>query len=118
MDSRAALEQERNKQKEKFLIVTRVLMKYLEQKDPPLHQKVKTIIKDCAARNRRQERGYESVTVSMKARLKEVVDDNYWQRAEAYLHHFLVQKAKQGGSGGGSGSGSTSKDGPPTDKPF
>jgi len=30
----------------------------------------------------------------MKARLKEVVDDQYWKRAEAYLHHFLQQRQK------------------------
>jgi hypothetical protein len=39
-----------------------VLMKYLEQKDPPLHLRVKAIIKDCAERNRKKELGYESVT--------------------------------------------------------
>jgi hypothetical protein len=39
-----------------------VLMKYLEQKDPPLHLRVKAIIKDCAERNRNKEPGYESVT--------------------------------------------------------
>jgi hypothetical protein len=37
-------------------------MKYLEQKDPPLHLKVKSIIKNCAERNRNKEPGYESVT--------------------------------------------------------
>ena len=44
-DPRTLSEAERKKQKEKFLIFTRVLMKYLEQKDPPLHVKVKAIIK-------------------------------------------------------------------------
>ena len=95
---RSTMEIERKRAKETFLIFTRVLMKYLEQKDPPQHQKVQAIIKDCAERNRRQERGYESVTASMKTRLKEVVDEAYWKRAEAYLHHFLQQKAKTGGS--------------------
>jgi predicted alpha/beta-fold hydrolase len=71
---RAAIEREMKKKKERFLIFTRVLLKFLEQKDPPLHQKVKGIIKDCADRNKRQERGYESVTASMQARLKEVVN--------------------------------------------
>lgn len=79
---------------------TRVLMKYLETKDPAMHQKVKAIIKDCAERNKRQERGYESVTASMRERLKHVVGDAYWKRAESYLAHFLAQKQKAGKAGG------------------
>lgn len=110
---RAAKEREMKKQKERFLIFTRVLLKYLEQKDPELHQRVKAIIKDCAERNKRSERGYESVTASMKARLKEVVNDNYWKRAEAYLNHFLQQKQRTTGTGSAAagGGGSTSSGG-------
>jgi hypothetical protein len=48
------------KEKEKFLIFTRVLMKYLESKDPTLHLQVKDIVRDCANRNSRKEAGYES----------------------------------------------------------
>jgi len=87
---------EMKKQKERFLIFTHVLLKYLETKNPPLHAEVKNIIKDCAERNKRQERGYESVTRSMRTRLKEVVDEKYWKRAEQYLEHFLKQKGKRG----------------------
>ena len=77
------MEREMKKQKERFLIFTRVLLKYLENKDPALHGSVKAIIKDCAERNKRGERGYESVTASMRARLKEVVNEQYWSRAES-----------------------------------
>lgn len=94
MEDRQAMEK---KQKEKFIVFTRVLMKYLEQKDKGLHTKVKEIIKDCADRNKKKERGFESVTQSMRKRLKEVVPDNYWKRAEAYMLH-LVNKQKQHGS--------------------
>ena len=59
---RAAMERDVKKQKEKFIILVRVLMKYLEHKDPPLLLKVKATIKDCAERNRDKEPGYESVT--------------------------------------------------------
>ena len=92
---RAAMGQELRRQKEKFLMFTRVLIRYLEQKDPVLHQQAKVIIKDCADRNRRQERGYESVTAAMKDRLKTLVGETYWKRAEMYLKHFLEQKKKQ-----------------------
>lgn len=81
------------KQKERFLIFTRVLMKYLEQKDPQLHVEVKNVIRDSASRNSRKEPGYESVTSAMERRLKAIVNDHYWKRAEVYLDHFLKQKS-------------------------
>jgi hypothetical protein len=105
-DPRSTQELQR-KQKEKFLIFTRVLMKYLEQKDPTLHLQVKDIIRDCAQRNSRKEIGYESVTAAMKRRLKEVVNDTYWKRAEVYLEHFLKEK-QEGKSSGGRGQPSSS----------
>ena len=91
MNREAALK----KSKETFLMFTRVLIKYLEQKDPQIHAKVKEIIKDCAERNKRREPGYESVTQAMKARLKQVVSESYWQRAEAYLRQLVQQKRQQ-----------------------
>jgi len=84
------------KESQKFLIFTRVLMKYLEQKDPALHVQVKPIIKDCAEKKRQKVKGYESVTTSMRIQLKKVVSENYWKRAEVYLEHFLKEKAKAG----------------------
>ncbi|GKY91875.1 hypothetical protein MPSEU_000159100 [Mayamaea pseudoterrestris] len=109
---RIAFDREMKKQKEKFIMFTRVLMKYLETKDPTLHQTVKTIIKDCAERNKRQERGYESVTASMKHRLRQVVGDQYWKRAEAYLNHFLKEKEKKADGSGGSSTSNSSSRGP------
>ena len=88
-------EQEVKRQKEKFLMFTRVLIKYLEQKDKVMHSQAKSIIKDCAERNKRQEPGYESVTISMKRRLKELVGEHYWKKANDYLVHFIEQKKKQ-----------------------
>ena len=110
---RAAMEREMRRQKERFLMFTRVLMKYLEQKDPKMHQKAKLIIKDCAERNKRQERGYESVTASMRSRLKQLVGEQYWKRAESYLKHFLEQRAKGGSSDKGSSGSSSSRPGVP-----
>lgn len=77
--SEAALRE--RKKKEQFLMFTRVLIKYLEQKDKNLHAQAKAIIKDCAEKNKRQEPGYESVTESMKRRLRELVGETYWKKA-------------------------------------
>mmetsp|Transcript_40053 Transcript_40053/g.96654 ORF Transcript_40053/g.96654 Transcript_40053/m.96654 type:complete len:794 (+) Transcript_40053:78-2459(+) len=104
----AAREQEVRRQKERFLIFTRVLIKYLEQKDPNMHRQAKVIIKDCAERNKNKEPGYQSVTASMKTRLKELVGESYWRRAEVYLKHYLDQQKKnKSGAQGSSSSSST-----------
>ncbi|CAB9524566.1 expressed unknown protein [Seminavis robusta] len=87
-------EKELRRQKERFLMFTRVLIKYLETKDPTLHGKVKKVIKECAERIKRQEPGYESVTAAMRERIKEIVGNPYWNRAESYLAHFLAQKKR------------------------
>ena len=60
-----------------------------------MHRQAKVIIKDCAERNKRQEPGYESVTESMKRRLKELVGDYYWMKANEYLIQFIEQKRRQ-----------------------
>lgn len=92
--------QDMKRSKEKFLMFTRVLIKYLEQKDPRMHAQAKNIIKDCAERNKRQEPGYESVTLSMKRRLRDLVGDHYWKKANDYLVHFIEQKKRQAGLAG------------------
>jgi hypothetical protein len=73
--------QRERKKKEQFLMFTRVLIKYLEQKDKDLHTQAKAIIKDCAEKNKLQTPGYESVTESMKRRLRELVGETYWKKA-------------------------------------
>ena len=106
---RAPTAQEVKRMKEKFLMFTRVLIKYLEQKDQRMHARAKAIIKECAERNKRQEPGYESVTTSMKRRLKKLVGDHYWKKANDYLVHFIEQKRRHALAAGGSGSGSASQ---------
>lgn len=92
-DSSSQQEAER-KQKDEFLIFTRVLMMYLEERDPALLRKVRAIIKDCSEKNRAKEPGYESVTDAMRSRLKEVVSEQYWKRAEVYLRHVLAPQSE------------------------
>jgi hypothetical protein len=93
-DNKSKLERDAKARKERFLMFTRVLMKYLEQKDPGMHARAKAVIRECADKNKNKERGYESVTASMQKRLKDMVGEAYWTRAEAYLNHFLKQKEK------------------------
>ena len=77
------------KKKEQFLMFTRVLIKYLEQKDKNLHARAKAIIKDCAEKNKAQTPGYESVTESMKHRLRDLVGETYWKKAVSLFVCFF-----------------------------
>jgi len=79
-------------QRESFFRFTRVLLNYLAQKDNQMHVQAKINIKDCFERNKRKEPGYESITESMKRRLKDLVGDHYWKRAN---DDFLKQKRRQ-----------------------
>lgn len=76
------------RQKEKFLMFTKILLRYLEQKNPRLYTAVKAVIKDCNDRNKRQEPGYESVTAAMKYHIKELVGDHYWNKANVYFEDY------------------------------
>jgi hypothetical protein len=88
-------ERDAKRVKEQFLMFTRVLMKYLEQKDPEMHMRAKQVIRECAERNKNKEHGYESVTASMKTRLRETVGEQYWKRADSYLIHFQEMQQKK-----------------------
>ena len=88
-------EAERKKAKEKFLMFTKVLMKYLEAKDQALHQKAKLVIKACAERNKAKDPEYKSLTAAMQTKLRECVGEVYWKKADEYLKHFLRSKLKE-----------------------
>jgi len=71
--------------REKCLLFIRILLKYLERKDRALHRQVKERIQ-----------GYSSFTEVMQVRLKQIVDECYWKRAEVFLDCYLKEKAKSG----------------------
>ena len=105
--NRAQTEREQKKvSKEQFLMFIKVLMKYLEKKDPMMHSRAKQVIRECAERNKKKERGFESVTASMKTPLRKTVGESYWNRAEEYLKLFqakmLERKMANVRLGGGS----------------
>jgi hypothetical protein len=96
ISSTAAVTPISREQKEKFLLVfVRILLKYLEQKDQRMYAQAKSIIKNCAERNKRQEPGYKSATASMlKRRFKELVGDHYWKTAYDYFVYFIQKKRR------------------------
>ena len=80
---------EEMRRKQEFLNFSQVLLKYLEHKNKRMHSEAKVIIGECIDRNRKQERGYESVTAAMKRRLKDLVGEHYWERAKSHYYAHL-----------------------------
>ncbi|KAL7428759.1 hypothetical protein ACHAXH_000896 [Discostella pseudostelligera] len=106
------LTDQEKKEKERFLIFTRVLMKYLEQRDPQMHLLAKTQIKECYEKNKAGDPAFRSLTTSMNTRLRATVGDVYWKKAQDYLEHFIRQKQDKkqhssSSSGGSSGAMTT-----------
>jgi len=83
--------------KEDSLMLIRVLMKYLEQNDASMHSLAKTVIKDCAERNKAGDAAYASLTYSMRNRLRQTVGEVYWKKAEEHLCRLLKEKSEEPG---------------------
>lgn len=88
---------ETRREKDRFIVFTRVLVKYLEQTNKELHDEVREIIKDCTEKKDRKEPGYESITSALKRRIREVVSDACWKRAELYCERFLKAESSSKG---------------------
>jgi hypothetical protein len=74
-----------------------------------MHVEAKAQIKMCYEKNKIGDPNFQSLTTSMKARLRQTVGESYWKKAHDYLDHFLKQKMqskeekqKQRSSSGGS----------------
>jgi hypothetical protein len=115
----AAVEPSSEKEKGRARIFLRILLKYLERKDPGLHARVRAVVARCKDKNRARVPGYESVTASTKARLRRIVAEPYWTRAEAYTRSFVAsrnddQLLEDAAGGGGRSSAGRSSPTPPT----
>ena len=78
-------------QKDRFRLFIRVLLTYLKSKDPELQLQVRAIIKDCKAKHVKKIKGYESVTAAMRRRIKLVVGEGNWRRAEQHFVRYQEQ---------------------------
>jgi hypothetical protein len=90
-------QQDNKTRKEEFLMFTKVLMKYLEAKDKNKHVECKSVIRDCAKKNRDGVVGYSSLSASMQKYLYQAVGKMYWDKAETYLASYLKDQYKKRG---------------------
>jgi hypothetical protein len=80
--------------RERFYIILRVLMKYLQTKNRALYARTKEVIHECCARNDRAAEDYGALLESIKRKVKHVVGDTYWRKAESYLSKAILQQAR------------------------
>ena len=73
------------KEGKRIVIHVRVLIKYLGEKHEGLHGRALAVIRDCARRKKRRERGYESLPVAMNRELRELVGEHYWKKSKDLL---------------------------------
>ena len=83
------LGKEKKIRRERFYMILRVLMKYLESKDRALYVTTKTAIHDCVARGE----DYGKLLESIKAEVKHIVGYRYWRKAESYLSQAILRQA-------------------------
>lgn len=78
-------------EKKLFIVFTKVLLRYLEKKDPVVYLLAKQTIREAIDPNSRKDTGQKCPLNSMKKRLESLVPKQHWKRAE----EFLLQKLKE-----------------------
>jgi len=72
---------------------TRLLLKYLEQKDYALHMQAKAIVLQCAYLRKIEAPGYEYLLSIMQYQLRKTVGEAHWRRGKALLLRLSEQYA-------------------------
>lgn len=85
------LGKEKKIRRERFYMILRVLMKYLETRNRPLYSRTKETIHECVARS---DESYGSLLESIKRKVKQIVGDSNWRRAESFLSKAILRKAR------------------------
>ena len=94
--------------REQFLIFTRILFKCLD--DHPsssIKRRVKTIIVECTKRNRAGDPDYHPLIDAVQARLRHIIGEVHWHKAEEYLVHYLTFRKGRKCAGSATAAGRT-----------
>jgi hypothetical protein len=87
--------EERKLRKERFWMLVRVLMRYVEKKDIILFKKARATLENCAHRNVRKEPRFTNLIESVQRELKHTVGTRYWRRAEHHVAKHLLKQASE-----------------------
>jgi len=84
--------------KDKILMMTRVLLGLLQKQDEHFYTQAMAAMEECKYRHKNKEKGYESLTMSTQQRLRQMVGEDYWNRARMLLR---VKVERENSSNGG-----------------
>ncbi|KAL3939895.1 MAG: hypothetical protein SGBAC_005469 [Bacillariaceae sp.] len=87
--------EEKKLQKQRFWMLVKVLMRYLENKDSELYKKARATLKDCEKRNVKKEERFTNLVECVQRELTKVVGMRYWERAERHVAKHLTAKAEE-----------------------
>ncbi|CAJ1946414.1 unnamed protein product [Cylindrotheca closterium] len=87
--------EERKLRKQRFWMLVRVLMRYVEKKDVILYKKARATLENCATRNVRKEPRFVNLIESVQRELKHTVGTRYWRRAEHHVAKHILKKASE-----------------------
>lgn len=79
-------------QKRLFIVFTKVLLRYLEQKDPVTYVLAKQTIREAVNHNNCLAAGEKCPMNHMKKRLESLVTKAHWKKAEEFLLQNLKDK--------------------------
>ena len=79
--------------KHRFWMLVKVLMRYLEKKDPELYKRARTTLKDCEKSHLMKEERFTNLVDSVQRELTQVVGMRYWKRAERHVTKHITKKA-------------------------
>lgn len=88
------VEQSDREKKVRNVLLLKVLMRYLKREDSDMHKRADEVAKECSKKKKQNHPEYSSVSRAMHVRLREIVDDSYWHKAEKYVERYLKRKKK------------------------
>lgn len=80
--------------KVRLMLYLRVLLKYLQRKNDPedTYARLQMALHECAAKSRRREKGYESLTTAMQRVIREIVAQEDLVKARGYMNLYVHAK--------------------------
>jgi hypothetical protein len=88
------LKEETKTRQERFWMLIRVLMKYLQAKRPELYDQAKHIVSDCWRHEKKRREGFRALQRNITAQMKELVGSHTWRKSENYLFGILASRAR------------------------
>jgi hypothetical protein len=88
-------------ERERFFLFIKVVLKFLGETDQPTGdgdrrrrlERTKALIRDCTLRNRRGDPDYHPLVGAIERRLRPVLGDRCWTRAETFVERSLQRRA-------------------------